>query len=188
MFNKFCLKIILNGNNFNSFSAQSVQSDKVIFALNFSCILFMTNVIWSCSSPLIVFLNRKGLTNGVFHRKTSMLRIIPIAMLESIGLRIFHQRFRHCILGFHGLRATRDLLVNWVERVNSKWIHNWGTRKVDYSVSLFSLFSLQILYATIALTLWIKVEKDRNRTSCELAMNCGPDSSHFSGTSWSLSV
>lgn len=137
MFNKFCLKIILNGNNFNSLSAQSVQSDKVIFALNFSCILFMTNVIWSCSSPLIVFLNRKGLTNGVFHRKTSMLRIIPIAMLEQIGLRIFHQRFRHCILGFHGLRATRDLLVNWVD---------WGSILNESTTEVLEKWIILCLY------------------------------------------
>ena len=37
-------------------------------------------------------------------------------------------------------------------------------------------------------TLWIVVVNERRRTSSELVMNCGPDSSHFSGTTRSLSV
>ena len=34
----------------------------------------------------------------------------------------------------------------------------------------------------------MSVLNDRSRTSCELAMNCGPDSPHVCGTSRSLSV
>ena len=52
--------------------------------------------------------------------------------------------------------------------------------------SIFSQSSL--LYDTMVSTLWMAVENDRRRTSWELAMICGPDSSHISGTSRSLFV
>lgn len=45
-----------------------------------------------------------------------------------------------------------------------------------------------LLYATMLFTLWMEVVKERKRTSSDWAMICGPDSSHFSGTTRSLSV
>ena len=63
-----------------------------------------------------------------------------------------------------------------------------GKLKASFGNLINTCSLSQFLYATIALTLCTSVENERSRTSCEFAMNCGPDSSHFAGTSWSLSV
>ena len=63
----------------------------------------------------------------------------------------------------------------------SSWILHDTNNFVFFFQSVF-------LYATIASTLCNNVVNDRNRTSSEFAINCGPSSSHESGTSRSLSV